>query len=56
MKLPRDVEPFVIGLWRFRRAGEARLWCCTYSYRGRYYDAGGCATIEEVIKRLRRNR
>ncbi len=53
MKLPSDLERFIIGLWRFRRAGEERSWCATYSFRGRYYDAGPRATLDKVLSEVR---
>ena len=53
MTLPRDIEPFIIGLWRFREAGQPRLWCATYCYRGRYYDVSGQRTLDDVIAGVR---
>lgn len=43
MKLPKDLDPFVIGLWRFRQAGEEPGWCCTF-----------CPEIDPVLARLLR--
>lgn len=37
-KLFRYASPWLVGLWKFREAGAARHWCCTFVYRGRYYD------------------
>jgi hypothetical protein len=54
MNLPRDVEPHIIGLWRFREAERPRLWCATYVYRGQYYDVPGKQTLEQALAGVRR--
>lgn len=54
MKLPKDVEPYIIGLWRFREAGRPRLWCATYFYRGHYYDVWGHPTLDGALVKVRR--
>lgn len=51
--LPQDIEPFVIGLWRFREVGRPRRWCATYCYRGMYYDVAGCLTLDETVIAVR---
>jgi hypothetical protein len=43
------VEKHLIGLWRFRPLDEAPEWCCTFLYRGRYYDTHGESTIAEAL-------
>ena len=53
MNLPKEVEPYIIGLWRFREAGRRRLWCATYCYRGRYYDVQGHVTLDETLAKVR---
>lgn len=53
MMLPPDVEPFIIGLWRFREAGRQRLWCATYCHDGKYYDVQGKRTLDGVIRGVR---
>lgn len=53
MDIPRDIEPYIIGLWRFREARGPRLWCATYCWRGKYYDVSGKPTIEDALKGVR---
>jgi len=43
------VEKFLIGLWRFRPVEESAQWCCTFLYRGKYYDTHGKATAEQAL-------
>ena len=50
---PKDLEPYIIGLWRFRVAGEPRLWCLTYAWRGRYYDTTGAKTPLDAYDQMR---
>ena len=53
LALPSDVEPYIIGLWRFREARSARRWCATYCYRGYYYDVADCATLDDAVNEVR---
>ena len=32
------LEPWLVGLWRFREKGFAQTWCCTYTVGPHYYD------------------
>lgn len=32
------LEPWLIGLWKFRMAGKEPEWCCTFCIDGYYYD------------------
>jgi hypothetical protein len=54
--LPRDLDPYIIGLWRFRQPGRRPVWCATYCYRGKYYDAqgGDSVGLDEVLAAVRR--
>lgn len=45
----KRVENHMIGLWRFRVWDKTPLWCCTFSYRGRYNDTEGKETVEEAL-------
>jgi hypothetical protein len=52
--IPKDIEPFVIGIWRFREARRRRQWYATYVYRGHYYDAVGGDRPEDAVAAIRR--
>lgn len=63
LTIPPTVEPYLIGLWRFRTARGRREWAATYCYRGLYYDVYPRATAQAAIlgvaaglRRLRRRR
>jgi hypothetical protein len=49
MTVPKDLDPYIIGLWRFHEAGKPRLWCITYRWRGCYYDVSGCQTLDDAF-------
>ncbi len=51
--IPKDLDPYLIGLWRFEQVEQPRLWCATFRYRGHYYDVPGCVTIDQVFIRVR---
>ena len=53
-KLER-VMPVLIGLWRFRYKGSKPNWCCTWCYRGLYYDTYPKSTPEEALDAVYRN-
>jgi hypothetical protein len=53
MDLPKDLEPYIVGLWRFREARRPRLWCATFVYRGHYYDVSGQPTLDGALARVR---
>lgn len=53
MKLPKDVEPYIVGLWRFREVEQPRLGCATYFYRGHYYDVSGQPTLDGALEKVR---
>jgi hypothetical protein len=53
MTFPKDIERYLIGVWRFREAGRARNWCATYYYRGDYYDVPGQATVDDALEGVR---
>ena len=49
------VMPVLIGLWRFRYKGNHPNWCCTWCYRGLYYDTYPKATPGEALDAVYRN-
>jgi hypothetical protein len=53
MTFPKDIEPYLIGVWRFREAGRPRSWCATYYYRGDYYDVPGQPTVDAALEGVR---
>ena len=55
VQLPKDVEDYIIGIWRFREVGEPRLWCITYCYEGYYYDVSGAKTLNSALNKLRKS-
>jgi hypothetical protein len=52
---PKDLEPYIIGLWRFHVAGEERLWCLTYRFKGCYYDTWGKKSPELAFAAMRKS-
>ena len=46
---PAEIRPHIIGVWRFRCTVGEPLWCCTFLYRGKFYDTTGKLTIKEAI-------
>lgn len=45
----KRVEPWLVGLWRFRELGRKPLWCTTYVVNGNYYDVRGRQTPEHAL-------
>jgi len=49
-------DPVIVGLWRFRRFGEKHpQWCCTWRYRGNYYDTYPRKTPEAALQAMLKN-
>ena len=48
------VATHLVGLWRFRKAGEPVRWCCTYIYDGCYYDTWPKKTPNEALDTVHR--
>jgi hypothetical protein len=53
LEIPKDIEPFLVGIWRFRGVGQPKLWFATFTYRGSYYDVYGCQNPNETCKKIR---
>lgn len=50
------VSPVLIGLWRFHHASWARnKWCCTWRWRGNYYDTFPRQTADAALDAVWRN-
>lgn len=55
-ELLTKATPVIIGLWRFRRLGEKTpQWCCTWRYRGNYYDTYPRKTPEAALQAMLKN-
>jgi hypothetical protein len=49
-------SPVLVGLWRFRRVKEKTpQWCCTWRYKGNYYDTFPRKTPEAALKAMLKN-
>lgn len=48
----KKVEKHLIGIWRFKRLNEEKLWCATFEVEGEYYDVEGYADPVEALKRV----
>lgn len=49
----QKVEQYLIGLWRFNRRNEEKLWCATFVYDGEYYDVEGFTCPNKTLDRVR---
>jgi len=49
-ELLEEIEPWMIGLWRFRIAGTKRQWAVTYCHHGLYYDTLPVPTKQEALE------
>ena len=54
-QLLKELDKYLIGLWRFREAGKPRKWCATYCFDGDYYDVGGASTPEAALEKVSKN-
>jgi hypothetical protein len=55
-ELLAKADPVIVGLWRFRRFGEKHpQWCCTWRYRGNYYDTYPRKTPEAALQAMLKN-
>lgn len=50
------VSPVLIGLWRFHHASwKDNKWCCTWRYRGSYYDTFPKDTADKALDAVYKN-
>jgi hypothetical protein len=49
-----QLQPWLIGMWRFREKGKRRTWACTYEINGYYYDTRPKTTLEAALKEVRK--
>ena len=55
-KILERVSPVLIGLWRFRYHKHSQgMWCCTWRYRGLYYDTYPRKKPEDALNAVWRN-
>ncbi len=51
-----QIEPVLIGLWRFRTIYHNQpQWCCTWRFRGNYYDTFAKPTAAQALDAVYRN-
>ena len=43
------MEPWLVGLWRFREAGKKKMWCCTFCIDGEYNDTWPSLTVRIAL-------
>jgi hypothetical protein len=51
-QLWKAAEPYIIGVWKYRKPGEPVRWSATYLVDGAYWDAGLSETVEEALMRV----
>ena len=51
-QLWKAAEPYIIGVWKYRKPGEPVRRSATYLVDGAYWDAGLSDTVEEALMRV----
>jgi len=51
-QLWKAAEPYIIGVWKYRKPGEPARWSATYLVDGAYWDAGLSDTAEEALMKV----
>ncbi len=47
----QEVEPFLVGVWKFRERGKSPTWCATVLVQGEYFDIPPSETVLETLKK-----
>jgi hypothetical protein len=55
IEIPDELEPHLIGVWKFRQAARRPTWCTTFMVDGAFYDTPGARTPEKAIERALRD-
>ena len=50
----RSIQPYLIGLWRFKEHGLPLKWCATFSWKGEYFDVQMHDTPLDAVKAVKR--
>lgn len=45
----KRLEPWLVGVWRFRVKGAKKQWACTYVFDGLYYDIFPKNTLNQAL-------
>lgn len=53
-ELIKKLEPWLVGMWRFRVKDELPKWCCTYVVDGHYYDTWPYDTLDGALLDVQR--
>ena len=51
-QLWQAAEPYIIGVWKYRKPGEPTQWSATYLVDGAYWDAGLSDTAKEALTKV----
>lgn len=51
VSIPAELEPYLIGLWKFRQVCARPTWCTTFMVDGKFYDTPGAATPQRAISK-----
>lgn len=58
INIPAEIEPHLIGLWKFRQVATKPTWCTTFMIEGKFYDTVGAKTpqraLDLAVKELRK--
>lgn len=49
--IPVELEPHLIGLWKFRQVTKRPTWCTTFMVAGAFYDTMPSATPERALQK-----
>lgn len=49
--IPPEIEPHLIGLWKFRQVCAQPTWCTTFMVDGKFYDTPGARTPQKALEK-----